>query len=95
MFLFDDIDNVFAAKQEGVRKAVERVFGVLIKRFQIFYRPCRLYKVEDMENFVEACIILHIMACDEKRSTYTGSRSCRLRIESEDLETHRWHLSSF
>ena len=46
--------KLFASMQEGVRKAVERVFGVLFKKYQILYRPCRLWSVADMTNVVKA-----------------------------------------
>lgn len=66
---------------------VERVFGVLFKRFQILYRPCGLFKVEDMVKIVEACIILPNMIRGEGPAGFTGSRSCRFRMESDDLDT--------
>lgn len=45
-----------------------------------------MLKVEDMENNLIACIIQHNMVCDEERNGFTRSRSCRLRMKSEDLE---------
>jgi Plant transposon protein len=48
-------ENLFGKHQERARKSVERVFGVLFKRFQILYRPSRLWHKSDMLSIVEAC----------------------------------------
>lgn len=63
------------------------MFCVLLKRLQILFRPRRLFTVEDMELVVKTCTILPNMVCEERRAGYTVSRSCRLRLETEDLET--------
>lgn len=78
-------EKFFAGMQEGVRKAVERVFGVLFKKYQILYRPCRLWSIEDMTNVVKACVIMHNMACEERRSNFTGSREVRIRLDETEF----------
>lgn len=40
-----------------------------------------------MENILKVCIILHKIVYEERPAGYSGSRSCRLHMESEDLET--------
>lgn len=40
-----------------------------------------------MENTVKACITLHNMVCEEKRDGFPEPVSCRLRMESENLES--------
>jgi Plant transposon protein len=54
-------EKMFYAQQEGARKAVERVFAVLFKRFHVLYRPSRLWHIEDMTAIVKTCVILHNM----------------------------------
>jgi Plant transposon protein len=66
-------EKYFSKCQEGARKAVERVFGVLFQMFNILYQPSRLWYVEDMNNVVKACIIIHNMICEERRESYTGT----------------------
>jgi Plant transposon protein len=70
-------EKIFCKQQEGARKAVECVFGVLFKRFQILYRPCRLLHIEDMADIVRACVILHNVVCKSDRDNFTGTRATR------------------
>lgn len=55
-------EKLFCKQQEGARKAIEHLFGVVFKRFQIPYRPLRLYLVSDMDYVVKTCAILIICA---------------------------------
>jgi Plant transposon protein len=52
-------EKLYASAQEGARKSVERMFGVLFSRFHILYRPSRLWYKEDMADVVAACCIIH------------------------------------
>jgi hypothetical protein len=61
-------EKAFCSQQEGARKAAERVFGVLFKRFQVVYRPCRLWHIQDL-YIVKACCIIHIMCVESRRIT--------------------------
>jgi Plant transposon protein len=79
------LKKLFCAQQEGARKAVERVFGVLFKRFHVLYRPSRLWHIEDMPAIVKTCVILHNMCVEERRMTYTGSRAVRLQVETSEF----------
>jgi Plant transposon protein len=78
------VEKQFCA-QQGARKAVCRVFGVLFKRFHVLSRPSRLWYVEGMAAIVKACVILHNMRVEERRMTYTGSRAVRLQVETSDF----------
>ena len=60
-------ETIFAKQQEGARKAVERVLGVLFKRWQILYRPSRLWRKSDMNSIVLACVAIHNMVEEERR----------------------------
>jgi Plant transposon protein len=81
-----DAEKLFCKQQEGGRKAVERVFGVLFKRFQILYRPSRLWHVEDVSDILTACVIIHSLVCEDRRALYTGTRAVRL-FDYEDTPT--------
>ena len=65
-------ERSFSKHQEGVRKSVERVFGVLFQRFNILYMPCRLWRKSSMRDVVTACAILHNMVVEYRRATYVS-----------------------
>ncbi|XP_055590338.1 uncharacterized protein LOC129752840 [Uranotaenia lowii] len=52
---------LFAKHQEGVRKDVERCFGILQGVWRILQVPCRLWDRKTMSQIMETCIILHNM----------------------------------
>ncbi|XP_021987027.1 uncharacterized protein LOC110883613 [Helianthus annuus] len=52
--------------QMAARKDIERVFGVLQKRWRILSMPCRLYEKYQIRNVMYACIILHNMILEEE-----------------------------
>ncbi|OWZ13818.1 hypothetical protein PHMEG_00012797 [Phytophthora megakarya] len=56
----------YAAVQEAVRKDIERGFGVLQQRFRIVALPCKLWKVDAMNDGMLACIILHNMVVEDE-----------------------------
>jgi Plant transposon protein len=59
-------EEVFSAKQEGVRKDIERAFGILVKKFHLLAYPIRFWMEETIRNIVYACVILHNMCCEER-----------------------------
>lgn len=75
-------EKKFSVHQEGARKSVERVFGVLFSRFHILCKPSRLWQKEDMNYIVKACCIIHNMICEERKDQYSGTTN--IRIESEE-----------
>jgi hypothetical protein len=52
-------EKTFSGKQESVRKAAERGFGVMFAQWQILDRPVRLWFQEEIFDVVYACVILH------------------------------------
>jgi hypothetical protein len=63
-------DALFAQKQEGARKDVERAFGVLQAHFAILRSPARMWQVQLMAEIMYACIILHNMIVEDERDSY-------------------------
>ena len=62
---------LFAQHQEGVRKNVERAFGVLQARFGISKNPARIWVKAKIGKIMRACIILHNMIVEDERDGYT------------------------
>jgi hypothetical protein len=60
-------DKLYAEKQEGARKDIERAFGVLRHRFSILKRPARLYDRDQLRDIVLACVILHNMIVEDEK----------------------------
>jgi Plant transposon protein len=63
-------EKAFSACQEGVRKDVERAFGVLVQRFAILKNPCRLHDRGAVSMVMKTCIILHNMIVEARRDGY-------------------------
>ncbi|XP_033133217.1 uncharacterized protein LOC108870213 [Brassica rapa] len=61
---------LFAQHQEGVRKDVERAFGVLQARFGIIKNPARIWDKAKIGKIMRACIILHNMIVEDERNGY-------------------------
>ena len=51
---------------ESVRKAIERVFGILKKRFRILKIPLPCYNLLQVVDIVHSCCILHNMILEDK-----------------------------
>lgn len=75
----------YSQRHNSARKAVERVFGVLFKRFRILYDPCRLWNVSEISTVLKACVVLHNMIGDKRQ--YTGTM--RFLVEDEELDQCR------
>lgn len=67
--------QLFSTSQEGVRKCIERVFGVLFRRFNILFIASELWSVAKMKSIATACVCLHNIIVEEKRDYYEGDRS--------------------
>ncbi|KAL5576009.1 hypothetical protein UlMin_017708 [Ulmus minor] len=59
--------KLFAMKQEGCRKDVERAFGVLQSRFAIVEGPARFWNKNVLHDIMTACIIMHNMIIEDER----------------------------
>ena len=51
---------------ESVRKAIERVFGILKKRFRILKIPLPCYNLLQVVDILHSCCILHNMILEDK-----------------------------
>ncbi|XP_057723956.1 uncharacterized protein LOC130939906 [Arachis stenosperma] len=76
--------KLFAQYQEGQKKYVERVFGVLQARFAIIRGPARFWEKKKLANIMRACIILHNMIVEDERDNYAGNFAQDL--EYDDVE---------
>ena len=56
----------YARRHEAVRKDIERLFGVLQKRFHVLFHPSRSWSKEMMSIVVAACITLHNMIVEDE-----------------------------
>lgn len=57
----------FAARQESVRKDVERAFGRLLAKWHILDHPARGWSIEYLRETWTACIILHNMTLKDSQ----------------------------
>lgn len=69
----------YKALHESVRKCIERVFGVLFKRFGMISRPSRLWFSNDMTTIMQACVIIRNMLTEYRESSYTMDGIGRIR----------------
>ena len=60
--------------QEAIRKDVERLFGVLMKRFHVALHPGRYRSVSQLVTTYKAICILHNMCVESRRSTFLSRR---------------------
>uniref|UniRef100_A0A0D3DL26 Myb-like domain-containing protein n=1 Tax=Brassica oleracea var. oleracea TaxID=109376 RepID=A0A0D3DL26_BRAOL len=63
--------ELFAERQESVRKDVESAFGVLQSRFAIVKNPARLWDKEKIGKIMRTSVILHNMIVENERHRYT------------------------
>jgi hypothetical protein len=56
---------------ESVRKIIERVFGMLKKRFRILRLPMLVKDMAEVEDIVKVCCVLHNMCLQVHKYTYT------------------------
>ncbi|XP_073133311.1 uncharacterized protein [Henckelia pumila] len=63
----NEYNMIFARYQEGVRKDVERAFGILQARWHIVRGSSRLWDPIDLDYIMKTCIILHKMIVEDER----------------------------
>lgn len=76
----------FGKQQEAVRKAIERFFGVLFRKYRMLRNPFSLWYTHDMANIMEACVIVHNMTVPERKAQYTGTRKARVATDAAESE---------
>lgn len=76
----------FGRQQEAVRKAVERFFGVLSRKYRMLRNPCSLWYKEDMASIMEACVIRQSMTVLERKCNFTGTRKARITADATEAE---------
>jgi Plant transposon protein len=69
-------NKLLANQQEAIRQAVELIFAVLLQRFNIVYKPPRLFDKSNMENIMYTCCIIHNMVVKVRRESYSGTKKC-------------------
>ncbi|XP_059669480.1 uncharacterized protein LOC132314665 [Cornus florida] len=65
-------ENLFAQRQEAVRKDVERAFGVLQIKWAITQGPVCYWEKDDLRLIMKMCIILHNMIVEDERHANVG-----------------------
>jgi hypothetical protein len=65
--------RLFAAKQEGARKDVERAFGVLQARWAVIRGPAYPWDRDDVRDMMTACIIMHNMIIEDEGDSATNT----------------------
>lgn len=82
-------EKMYSDYHSSARKAIERVFGVLFRQFRILYNRCRLENVEEIQEVVKACCIIHNMVAVERG--YEGTMQFKKELEEEenDIELER------
>lgn len=80
-------DKQFSAAQEAIRKSVERVFGVLFKRFKLLFVACEYWSVNKMKIIATAAVIIHNMIVEFRFSGCASDGTAgRSRFYEEDHE---------
>ena len=59
-------NRIVLAQVRSVRKIIERVFGILKKRFRILKLPLCVKDLGDVEHVIRSCCILHNMIMEDK-----------------------------
>lgn len=80
-------EKTFGKQQEALRKAIERFFGVLFRKYRILRNLRSLLFMEDMAYIVENCVIMHNMTVKMRKSGYTGTRKARISVDTAEAES--------
>jgi hypothetical protein len=68
--LDEEKQRKFTQRQESKRKDIKRCFGGLQSRWHIIQQPCRLWRADNIDCVMKACIILHNMIIEDERTPY-------------------------
>ena len=93
----DEKQILFCQAQEGVRKDIERAFGVIVKKWRMLQQPLRNWYIDDIKSILDCCIIFHNMVVEHKRNNYTINDWVRNQVELYNLNNNEnlAHLSLF
>ena len=59
-------EKSFKKWQEAMRKIIERAFGVLQIKFACLKQPCRKHSIDDAEEMMLTCMLLHNMMVEHR-----------------------------
>lgn len=76
----------FGKQQETVRKAIERFFGGIFRKYRMLRNPCSLWYKKDTAYAMEACVVMHNMTVVERKGNYTGTRKARVMADAAEAE---------
>jgi hypothetical protein len=77
----------FIKWQEGVRKDIERAFGIIQSKFRWLVRPIELWDQEGIERVVIGCIMLHNMMVRYRQSQ--GVREDYINYAIDEATRHQ------
>ena len=81
--------RIFNYRLSRARKTIENAFGILCARWRIFYTPIRA-KVENVENFVLACLALHNYLRITDNASYCPSGFIDSYDSTGNLRVGKW-----
>jgi len=73
-----DAERKFTKWQESCRKDIERVFGVIVRKFQILKRDIEKWDANDVTSIVFTCIVMHNMMVEH-------------RVTRNEVENHNFY----
>ena len=82
-------EKLFAKKQEGVWKDVERAFGKLLIKWHILNVAARTWFIENVKKIWQTCFILHNMTIRDNDDTGYDSDMERERADQQKREGDR------
>ena len=82
-------EKLFAKKQEGCRKDVERAFGRLLSKWHILNVAARTWFLGNVKKIWRACFILHNMTIRDNDNTGYNSDTARVRACDQRREQER------
>jgi hypothetical protein len=74
----------FSARQESVRKDIERCFDVLIQKFGILKNPIRSWFTDDIKEILDTAVILHNMTVEVRRCNFTFNDLRNVQHDDDD-----------